>query len=121
MIESEKMNVLLHDHREQMRLGKTRSQFASELLGDSFRTQDATNRSSRNDMGQKMKETFDKPPGTQVSLTLDSFNFSQEFALHRDFRSRYASTPALRRRGVASARQKHFIGRVFHKYVQPSG
>lgn len=115
---AEQLNIDLHRHREKQRTGQERPRFASGFVGADLQQAENTLRESRDQAAATYQNTMKSKVSAQDSLPIDTLNFSQEFALHRDFKARYASTPALRRRGLASARQKHGLGRVFHRYIK---
>lgn len=115
---SKALNTDLLKHRQKQIDGGARARFAVDFLGDSFREAETALRESRDKAATTYKELLDKPL-KQIAPRVSgvTLNFSQNYALHRDFRCRYASAPALRRRGAASARQKHYLGHLFHSYA----
>lgn len=120
MSKSEELNNALHKQREAERAGKKRPLFAASLVGGaSLRECEAILKEGRDAAATAYNSLMQKVPSQQketlIPVTLD---FSQDFAFHRDFKTRYASTAALRRRGLASSRQKHFLGGVFHRYAK---
>ena len=115
------MNETLLTQRENARLGKTGPQFASELLeGGSLRVVETELKKARDASAKTFANEYKKPGGKQDSLTNKTVAFHQDFALHRDFKVRYATTDAIRRKGVHSSRQKHYLASVFHQYMTQS-
>lgn len=119
MSQAKPLNQNLFTHREAQRAGQQRARFAPSFIGGiNLRECERILKESRNEYAVKYKEAHEKPLSKQDNLPIDTLNFYQEFAIHRDFRSRYCSPRSLRIRAANSTRQTHMLGCLFHDYAK---
>lgn len=112
------VSVKLTDYRVKREGGGLPRFFGEILGGDTHGSNLEEISESLAKSSTSMQETLGKKASEQTDLLKHQTGFSTDFALKRDYRSRYGTSEWHRQKGMVSSRRTSFMKGVFKKYTE---